>query len=416
LKVLSKPRHWLFGAALLLTLMLTSCGEALAGDSWPGISSDGSNIYVAYKDQVFRVNPTGGNETIRHINWLARAPNGGVHMYAAPALGPDGMVYVGAYDKKIYKFSLATGFLSNWNSPTGTERVVGAALVKDNLVYVPLGDKGIQALDTETGQLKFSFASTTYGVWSQPVLVGDTLYFSSLDHHVYALNASDLTLKWKVDVGGAAADSPLVDGDTLYIGTFANELIALSTDGKIVNRFATENWVWSTPILQNDTLYFGDLGGYVYALGTNDWQQKWKVQDTERPGAIRGRVAFAHIKHKTQNEEVERDVIIAGSKSKYIRAYDAQNGEVVWTSAIAADEQILSDLIVIGNDVIYTTLHEEQIVGAFNINSGNRSWVVNLKTDSDLLKTPTAIPAATSIPSATPASTTASTAAPTSAQ
>lgn len=413
MKVLSKPRHWLFGAALLLGLVLTSCGAPLAGDSWPGISTDGTFVYVSYKEQVFRVNPAGGKETVRHIDWLAKAPSASVHMYAPPALGPDGSVFVGGYDHKVYKFTLSSGLQSNWTSPVGNEKIVGSALVKDKLLYVPLGDKGIEVLDTDNASLKSSFTGTAYGVWSQPVLVGDTLYFSSLDHNVYALNASDLSLKWKVDVGGAVADSPLVDGDTLYVGTFSHELVAISTEGKIINRFKTDGWVWSTPILVNDTLYFGDLSGNIYALGANDWQQKWKTIDSERPGGIRGKVAFAHIKPAGGTE---RDIIIAGSESKYVRAYDAKTGESVWTAGIAADEQILSDLVVIGQDVIYTTLNEDHIVGAYNIETGNRSWTVSLKNDLNLLQTPGAIPMATSGPTAAPATTVPSTAAPTSVQ
>ncbi len=410
MKVLSKPRHWLFGAALLLCFVLTSCGAPLAGDSWPGIYSDGKVVYVAYKDQIFRVDPSKGSGTVRHIDWLARLPNAGSHMYAPPALAADGTLYEGTYDHKVYKFSTNSGAPLNWNSPAGTEKFVGGALVNDKTVYIGNGDKGVQALDTDTGQLKASFAKTEFGVWSTPLLVEDTLYFSSLDHNVYAVDANSLQLKWKVDVGGATPDTPLFDNGMLYVGTFSNELVEIAVqDHQIKNRYTTRGWVWSTPILENGTLYFGDLSGYVYAFDPVAWALKWENHDeSDRPGGIRGQLAFTHIKPQ---DGKERDIVIAGSESKYLRAYDASTGEVVWTAGISAEDQILSDLYVIGNDVIFTTLSERQIVGAYSVDTGRPSWHVSLPDEINLLQTPTSIPASTAVPSATAASTAAATSA-----
>jgi hypothetical protein len=140
---------------------------------------------------------------------------------------------------------------------------------------------------------------------------------------------------------------------------------------------------------------------------------KWKVQDTEHPGAIRGRLGL------TQREEngEKKDIIIAGSESKYLRAYDAANGQVIWTSAIAAEERILSDLIVIGDDIIFTTLSPSQIVAAFSVQSGRLNWRVSLPDQNQWQQTLTARPPITATPiPPTAASTAAPTAAATAAQ
>jgi outer membrane protein assembly factor BamB len=112
---------------------------------------------------------------------------------------------------------------------------------------------------------------------------------------------------------------------------------------------------------------------------------KWKSNDPERPGAVRGRVAVTKMKDG-------KDIIIAGNENKFLRAYDLNTGDKVWTSAISADEQVLSDLIVLGDEVIFSTLSQGQVVAAFNIETGQKSWSVNLQTEITRVQTATNVP------------------------
>src|SRR5205085_7541258 len=109
-----------------------------------------------------------------------------------------------------------------------------------------------------------------------------------------------------------------------------NEFFAVSTETHdIKRRFSTEGWVWASPVLYNGTLFFGDLNGWVYALDASDFGLKWKKNDPDRAGAVRGRVAIAHTKE-------HGDVVIAGNENKYLRAYTVPTGDLAWTSAISA--------------------------------------------------------------------------------
>src|SRR4051812_39595506 len=103
LKLLSQPRRRFLGAALLLLLFITACSAPLPGESWGNLSTDGRYVYVAYKENIFRINPQNpANGDRRFVEWLAKAP-GNAHMYAAPAIADDGKLYVGAYDSKLYE-------------------------------------------------------------------------------------------------------------------------------------------------------------------------------------------------------------------------------------------------------------------------------------------------------------------------
>lgn len=387
-------RRKFLGATLLFAslLILSGCSALVLPEGWAGIAADGKlvdgryidarYVYVAYRDTIFRVDVTTapvGNPEQRVIDWAAQAPNHAA-MFAAPALGPDGKLYIGAYNHGMYAFSPEASPrnqpVASFQATPGTDKIIADAAVKDGKVYFGQGDKGILALDTQTGAVQARYTDTRFGVWSAPTFdENGLLYIGSLDQRLYALRADDLSYVWEIDLGGAIGATPLLHNGVLYVGTFNNELVAVDTSTNppnIINRFKTRGWVWSTPVFHDGALFFGDLKGYVYALDLETFQLRWEATDTERPGGIRGKVAVVDGK------------VIAASESKYLRAYDEKTGAPIWTSSPQAADRILSDLIVIGDDVIFTTLNEATLVVAHNIERGFRSWYV-AKPDQDMI-------------------------------
>lgn len=419
MKALFRSRLRLIGAGLLFVVLLSACGAPLAGESWANLSTDGKYIYVAYKENIFKVDPlAGGESTSRQMIWLGQSPDKG-HMYAAPAIADDGTLYVGTWDKRLLAFNTSSPN-PIWKAPLGdgrfTDKVVGEALVNGDLVYVGMGDKGLKAFNRKTGAEVWKYDSTQYGVWSAPVIANGVLYFGSLDHFLYALDPATGTFKGKIDLGGAIGATPLVVDTTLYVGTFENKFLAVSifnpTEMKIVNTLVTEGWVWATPVLQDGVLYFGDLSGYLYALDANSWSLKWpKLTDAEHPGAIRGKVAITSIPNP--NGEKPETIVIVGTEGKFLNAYDADDGHRVWAASTGTEDKILSDLIVIGDYVIFTTLSENQILRAYNIKNGYGAWSVKLADEVARMQTATTAPGASQPPSTQPPATTA---APTTAQ
>ncbi len=381
-------------AAVVLVFVLAACGTPIAGESWAGLSTDGKYVYVAYKEQVFRIDttPPENDPAHRHIEWLSQAPNK-PHFYAAPAVSDDGAVYVGAYDKKFYAFRRDKGgALEGWTAPTFTDKVVAPATIAGDMVYVGMGDKGIRAYDRKSGQER-SYTGTKYGVWAAPLVVNDTLYFTSLDHNLYALDAKTLTYKWQLDLGGSAAETPAFADGVLYVGTFDSKMLAIdstSNPPRVLHTFQTNNWVWGTPALNNSVLYFGDLSGTVYALDAKTFEKKWSAQDAENQGGIRGSVAFVpDVKPLGKQDAVP--LVIVGSESKYVYAYNATNGALVWKYGPFSDK-VLSNMIIVKNDVIFTTLDENQLVVAINLSSGQIDWQISLSAEQAHLPTATPQP------------------------
>jgi outer membrane protein assembly factor BamB len=75
-----------------------------------------------------------------------------------------------------------------------------------------------------------------------------------------------------------------------------------------------------------------------------------------------------------------------------VRAYKRETGEVFWTSG-PTEERVMGDLVVIGSDVVTTTLSENQLVVAFNLTTGGKSWTVKKPGADDFNKLLTVTPA-----------------------
>jgi len=394
-----KFKRWLrrLGLAAVALMLVAACGTPIAGESWAGLSTDGRYIYVAYKEQVFRIDlqaaPDPADPTIRHADWFTQALNK-PHFYAPPAFS-DTAVYVGGYDDKFYAFNRTKGGLvNNWNLPTESDKVIGPATVSGNLVYVGIGNQGVRVYDALTGQLVARYDNTKYGVWSAPLVVGDTVYFTSLDHNLYALAAGTLTYKWQIDLGGAAAEAPAYADGVLYVGTFNSEFLAIdatTNPPKILHRFGTNGWVWGSPIVDSasGTVYFGDMNGMIYALDAKTFAVKWTASDTTNAGGIRGKLALVTTTKLNSDQSVSR-LILAGGESKRAYAYNADTGKLVWVSALVMNDKILSDMVVVGSEVVFTTLNEDQLVVALNFNTGQTDWQLSLS--KEVARLPTAIP------------------------
>jgi hypothetical protein len=91
-----------------------------------------------------------------------------------------------------------------------------------------------------------------------------------------------------------------------------------------------------------------------------------------------------------------------------MRAYRADNG--AYLCGNQAEERIFSDLVVIGTDVIFTTVSDNQILTGYNIDTCQKTWTVKRPTDDDMnrlaggpapnMPSPTALSEATTEPTA----------------
>ena len=205
--------------------------------------------------------------------WTFRLPEVINSSRATPAIGNNGVVYLGTFYGLFLAISPGGKLL--WSYDTHSEVKSSAAVGQDGTVYFGARNRCFYAL-TRDGRLKWSF---TTGGWvdSSPALGADgTLYFGSLDGFFYALKP-DGSLKWRYNVGSAVDSSPSIGADGIvYFGAHDGNFYALRPDGRKQWRFKTGGPVVSSPAIgQMGTVYFTSTDGNVYALdagGRERWQ------------------------------------------------------------------------------------------------------------------------------------------------
>lgn len=391
-------RRTLWGAFVLLSLVVAACGPAPLGTGWPSISlftsacggQPSESIMVAYNDRIVQINPADGKPVVlKNADCENRPPDSqgnlrawdfrsgnGKQFYTTPLSFDDSTLLAIAYDQHLYKIDTtlaqANGEAQTIDGYSGHS--VTDLTASDDLIYVALNAKDVVALDRATLDVKWK-AATEHGVWGKPLLVDGTLYFSSLDHNLYAVDAESGAPKWTLDLGGAATSTPLFVDGKLYIGSFARAVFEISTDGQILNQQPTVDWVWGTPVIDNGILYVADLGGSVYAFDTTQnlapvWQQKVAA------GAIRATPLIAG------------DVILVASRDQKLYWLNRADGSAIIESdgkPLVRELQgpILSDILLIepgdGVDipkpyVVVSTTSTAQILVAYTLDNGESKW------------------------------------------
>ncbi len=352
-----RNKHFTIITFLLLSLVLLSgCagGASRAASSWPGLSADSETVYIAYNKFVYAVNLGNGVEKWR----FPLEGDNKVSYFATPIKTTDGQLLVGDYNNTLHSLNSSSG-QENWAFTQATDRYIGSALEKDGSLFAPNAGNQIYALNTNGNKL-WEFI-TDGPLWAQPTTNTecDCIYIPSMDHSLYAVNAQSGTQEWKSEkFGGSIVGIPAIspDGMTIYVGTFGNQVLAISSsDGSVIWEALTDNYVWGGPVLSGERLYATDQSGMVYSIEARTGSIGWQY---ETDGKITG------------SPLVTEDTIYIGTESGTLYAMDL-DGNIRWTKQYAGK---LYTTPVLGSDVILVaSTDSDELVYALDSN-GNPKW------------------------------------------
>lgn len=342
-------------------VLLTACmGGGTAIPNWPGMSVNaaGDTAYVAYGTHVYAVNTANGAEMWR----FPVEANNKITFSAAPAFSTNDQLVVGSYSNTLYGLNLSNGQQA-WVFNGATGQYVAQPLVTDQGIFAPAADGNLYALDL-AGNLKWKF-ETKRPLWATPVLNGDVIYLSALDHHVYALDSKSGRQFWITeDLGGSIAGSPVLGEDgVMYVGIFNNALMALDTqNGKVLWKIATSGWIWSGPLLNEGVLYFGDLNGTLYSVNASTGSLNWSKQlDQSKERAIIDRPLLVG------------DTLYYCSEVGNFYAVDPASGTPRWTEPKALGGKLYTSPVAVGDQILISIMQGKSLVVALDHN-GNQKW------------------------------------------
>ena len=298
MKILSSLlRHRRRSMLVLLAIGAAACIPIRREASWPSITllDNKDEILMAYDDRVVLVNAKDGkplelrnadgeirvDENGKPLVWQFGGPKSSPNQfYAAPVLLSDTTLLIPSYDDHIYEVDIAS---ARSRTPDGTPldgRVLSSPTLSDNTLYMGI-ERDMVALDSANFDVRWKLP-TGQGVWSKPLVVGEALYFTSLDHKLYAVNAATGDVNWSLDLEGAAPESPILHDNRLYVGSFARKIFEISLQGDILSEYDTKDWVWGAPTIVDG----------VPVCGGCRWHGLCAQSDQQGPGRTLGRPGF----------------------------------------------------------------------------------------------------------------------------
>ncbi|MCW4010481.1 MAG: PQQ-binding-like beta-propeller repeat protein [Candidatus Bathyarchaeota archaeon] len=233
----------------------------------------------------------------------------------------DGKVYVGSHDKNWYCLDAYTGE-KIWTF-TAEHFVRSSAAISGGRVFTGADDGYFYCLDADTGtqiwktsaggHFPNTFTAIEYQSRSSPIVVGNKVYVGSLDGKVYCLDTAEGNVLATYDTGSPIFGSPAYADGTVYIASTdfflyalnANDLtlkwksISLTMDVAVPDRskFTTDG----TPVIGGGLVY---MGAGVYS-------------GTAKPG-----VDYAAAGHSLPSG--------GWGGTMRMMAFDARTGESVW--------------------------------------------------------------------------------------
>jgi len=240
-----KKRTGLILLLVLTALILGSCTMGPRAEGAPGVSVDESAAYVAYQQFVYKVDAASGSEL-----WRYPATGSTQVAFYAPPLISDGKVFIGDLANAFHQISAENGSES-WNFAQAKGWYEAKAATDGTAIIAPNLDRSVYCLNAD-GTLRWAYPSK-FGFLAEPVIHGDSVYISSLDHNLVALSISSGDVLWKTELTGALVSAPVYDQNsgTLFVGSIGKDVTAVNSEtGDILWTFNNDGQmssVWATP-------------------------------------------------------------------------------------------------------------------------------------------------------------------------
>lgn len=224
-------------------------------------------------------------------------------------------------------------------------------------------------------------------VISSPIIESNTVYVGSEDFNLYAIHKDTGALKWKYKTGGAISSTPAIsNGKVMFLSFDGNFYCLNQKDGKLIWKFKTggeskyevkdyynlsfqpDFWGFylSSAAVNDNKVYFGSSDSHVYALDIMTGEKIWQYK-TE---------AGVH-----SSPAIHNNTLIIGSWDSNIYSLNAMTGVENWIYKTGKDLEYYVMMGIqaspsIDNETIYIGSRDAKFY-ALNISKGDTLWTKN---------------------------------------
>lgn len=216
----------------------------------------------------------------------------------------------------------------------------------------------------------------------QPAVVGDRLYFGTVNGFVYALNLFDGSTLWSASIPGGSVVSPAVLGNKVIIAGILGKMYAFDTlSGNMIWTHDTRGAITTDPLIVSNSVIIANHKGKVIRFGPEGnviWEKRLSLPVVGGIAANSLKVYVPAENMKVYALDMEDGNIVA---EKQVRGQSFRqthpvlfNGKLWVTSCpvpIVGSEYILDDVLDDGSDVAQ---EEANIRSWLQGNDNNGQW------------------------------------------
>jgi serine/threonine protein kinase len=185
------------------------------------------------------------------------------------------LVVFGSDDHRLYVLSIPHS-RALWTF-SAADAIRSTPLIAQERIYVGCESGDFYCLDLR-GELKWR-QQARRAITASPILVGQALYFPSLDGTLYAMEARTGWMLWRFRMAKGSITTPANAENLIFVGSADGHLYAVDIrTGREAWRFRTEHQVSGSPTVYKDAVYFGSADGMFYCLDARNGRLRWQFQ------------------------------------------------------------------------------------------------------------------------------------------
>jgi outer membrane protein assembly factor BamB len=187
----------------------------------------------------------------------------GIQSSAAVA---DGLVYFGCRDSHLYALNVHDGQQA-WAFDTHGSWVIGSPAVRGGTVYFATSDSALfHTVDARTGNEQFS-VTFKWPMFSSPAVAGSYAYLGSHEGKLLAIDLTARQAAWTFQTEGSKRNGATFT-NAQGAPSYGAAMSSLFYDDIVfgIKTMFTTGAILSSPVIAGDTIYVGSADGSLYAV------------------------------------------------------------------------------------------------------------------------------------------------------
>jgi outer membrane protein assembly factor BamB len=278
----------------------------------------------------------------------------------APAI-VDNVVYLASGDKHLYAIELASGrqiWKTNLESP-----IKASPAVDHGRIFVGNSDGKVFAVDAKTGSIVWTF-DTAGEITAGANFHNGNILIGSHDATLYCLSRDGKKL-WDLKTDGPVNGSPAVVGDRTFVAGCDSVLhVVDAATGKELGSVDLGGQAAATAAVFGETIAVGTMSNTVIGVNWKTAKKSWSFEAPRRQQPFYSSAA------------VTESMAIVGSRDKRLYAIDRATGKERWS--YAAEGAIDGSPVVVGSRVYCGDLNQDGHFLVLDLKNGERKQLLEL--------------------------------------